>query len=120
MILHGGISHSGTRVFPSQATAIPSDLQGHVRVPDIDHAEEDESASASVLVMSSWQPSYVLDPGGNYPAHTAAHTVVGAGADILDPIDAALDQPPELVADTDSDDEEVLQADGPRRTAHGG
>jgi hypothetical protein len=89
MILHGGISHSGTRVF-----AIPSDLQGHVRVPDIDHAEEDESA------------------------HTAAHTVVGA--DILDPIDAALDQPPELVADTDSDDEEVLQADGPRRTAHGG
>jgi hypothetical protein len=115
MILHGGISHSGTRVF-----AIPSDLQGHVRVPDndIDHAEEDESASESVLVLSSWQPSYVLDPGGNYPAHTAAHTVVGA--DILDPIDAALDQPPELVADTDSDDEEVLQADGPRRTAHGG
>ena len=58
------------------------------------------------------------DAGGNYPAHTAAHTVVGAN--ILDPIDAALDQPPELVADTDSDDEEVLQADGPRRTAHGG
>ena len=120
MFLHGGVSDSGTRVFPSQATAIPSDLQGHVRVPenDIDHAEEDESASESVLVLSSWQPSYVLDPGGNYPAHTAAHTVVGA--DILDPIDAALDQPPELVADTDSDDEEVLQADGPRRTAHGG
>ena len=88
MIHHGGISHSGAlRVF-----AIPSDLQGHVRVPDndIDHA------------------------GGNYPAHTAANTVVGAN--ILDPIDAALDQPPELVADTDSDDE----ADGPRRTAHGG
>jgi hypothetical protein len=104
MIHHGGISHSGTRVF-----AIPSDLwDGHVRVPDndIDHAEEDESAS------------HPVDPGGNYPAHTAANTVVGGN--ILDPIDAALDQPPELVADTDSDDEEVLQADGPRRTAHGG
>ena len=78
MIHHGGISHSGTRVFAS----------------------------------------HPVDPGGNYPAHTAANTVVGGN--ILDPIDAALDQPPELVADTDSDDEEVLQADGPRRTAHGG
>ena len=71
--------------------AIPSYLQGHVRVPDndIDHAEEDESA---------------------------AHTVVGAN--ILDPIDAALDQPPELVADTDSDDEEPAGW-AARRTARG-
>ena len=69
------------------------------------------SHSGTLRVFAIMIPS---DAGENYPAHTAAHTVVGAN--ILDPIDAALDQPPELMADTDSDDE----ADGPRRTAHGG